>query len=122
MNDPSKAFITISSLHPPLSSPFSLSSPLYYFLRFIYFLYVAAPGLSCGIWDPVPSPGIEPSPPALGAESLATGPPGKSCPALFRGDYWVPFVLLMLGTEGTFVTGSTHLLQSNKEAVVWGLE
>ena len=55
-------------------------------------------------------------------QSLATGPPGKSCPALFRGDYWVPFVLLMLGTEGTFVTGSTHLLQSNKEAVVWGLE
>ena len=111
MNDPSKAFITISSLHPPLSSPFSLSSPLYSFLKLIYFLYLAALGLSCSIWDPVPSPGMEPNPPALGAGSLTTGPPGKSCPALFRGDYWVPFVLLMLGTESTFVTGSTHPLQ-----------
>ena len=68
---------------------------------------MAAPGLSCSIWDPVPLPGIEPNLPALGADSLTTGPPGKSCPALFRGDYWVPFVLLMLGTESTFVTGGT---------------
>ena len=117
VNDPSKAFITISSLHPPLSSPFSLSSPLYYFLKLVYFLYLAAPGLSCGIWDPVPSPGIKPSPPALGAENLTTGPLGKSCLALFRGDYWVPFVLLMLKMESTFVTGSTHRLQQWSE--VW---
>ena len=34
--------------------------------------------LSCGMWNLVPWPGIEPRPPALGAWGLATGPPGKS--------------------------------------------
>ena len=32
--------------------------------------YLAAPGVSCGIWDPVPWPGMEPRPPALGVWSL----------------------------------------------------
>ena len=44
---------------------------------YIYFLiYLAASGLveacrafSCGMWDLVPKPGIEPTPPALGADS-----------------------------------------------------
>ena len=35
----------------------------------IYFL--AGPGLSCGLWDLVPGPGIKPRPPALGAQSLS---------------------------------------------------
>ena len=30
---------------------------------------LAEPGLSCGIWDPVPQPGMEPEPLALGAQS-----------------------------------------------------
>ena len=34
--------------------------------------------LSCGLWDLVPWPGMESRPPALGAQVLATGPPGKS--------------------------------------------
>ena len=40
---------------------------------YIYFLfiYLAAPGLSCGMWDLVPWPGIEPGLPALGARSLS---------------------------------------------------
>ena len=40
---------------------------------YIYFLfiYLAAPGLSCGMGDLVPWPGIEPGPPALGAGSLS---------------------------------------------------
>ena len=37
--------------------------------------------LSCGMWDLVPWPGIEPGPPALGAV-LATGPPVKTCPGI----------------------------------------
>ena len=30
-----------------------------------------ASSLSCGMWDLVPSPGIEPWPPALGAQNLS---------------------------------------------------
>ena len=33
-------------------------------------VFFAVPGLSCGTWDPVPWPGIEPEPPALGAWSF----------------------------------------------------
>lgn len=102
------------------SAPHFHCPALFIIFTLIYFLYVAAPGLSCGIWDPVPSPGIEPSPPAL-SRVLPLDHRGSPVQP-FRGDYWVPFCALMLGTEGTFVTGSTDLLQSNKEAVVWGLE
>ena len=35
----------------------------------ILFIYLAAPGLICSMWDLVPLPGIEPGPPALGAQS-----------------------------------------------------
>ena len=55
---------------------FSKQSLFFFFLNvslnilFIYlFIYLAAPGLSCGTWDPVPRPGIEPRPPALGERS-----------------------------------------------------
>ena len=37
---------------------------------FIYLFVLAAPGLSCGVWDLVPRPGIEPGPPAWGTWSL----------------------------------------------------
>ena len=43
---------------------------------FSFLIYLAVPDVSCGtgdlhcsMWDPVPWPGIEPGPPALGAES-----------------------------------------------------
>ena len=32
---------------------------------------MAAPGLSCSIWDLVPCPGVEPGHPALGAQSVS---------------------------------------------------
>ena len=35
------------------------------------FIYLTAPDLSCGMWDLAPCPGIEPRPPALGAQSLS---------------------------------------------------
>ena len=45
-------------------------SKLVFFLIFI-FIYLAAPGLSCSMWDLVPWPENEPRPPALGAWSLS---------------------------------------------------
>ena len=49
----------------------------------VYYFFLPALGLSCGMWDLVPCPGIEPRPPTLGSLSpcsgdLATGPAGKS--------------------------------------------
>ena len=44
----------------------------------LLFIYLAVPGLGCGMRDLVPWLGIEPGLPALGAWSLATGPPGKA--------------------------------------------
>ena len=43
------------------------------FLKSLCFLrkYLAVPDLSWGMWDLVPSPGMEPRPPALGARSLS---------------------------------------------------
>ena len=35
-----------------------------------FFIYLAEPSLSCGMWDLVSGPGIEPGPPALGVQSL----------------------------------------------------
>ena len=37
----------------------------------ILFIYLAPQDLSCGMQDLVPQPGIEPGPPALGAQSLS---------------------------------------------------
>ena len=38
------------------------------------FIYWAVPGLSCGMWHPVPWPRTGPRPPALGAKSLSHWP------------------------------------------------
>ena len=45
-----------------------------FFLNIFIYLAVLGPScgmqsLSCGLWDIVPRPGIEPGPPALGAQS-----------------------------------------------------
>ena len=42
----------------------------FFFLRNIYLLYLAVPGPSCAMQDPVPWPGIEPVSSALGAWSF----------------------------------------------------
>ena len=44
----------------------------------LFIIYLAALGLSCGIWDLVLRPAIEPWSPPLGVGVLATGPLGKS--------------------------------------------
>ena len=45
----------------------------YYFLNIVklLFIYLTALGLSCGMQDLVPWPGIEPGPPALGVRNLS---------------------------------------------------
>ena len=43
----------------------------YFFFFLILFIYLAALGLSCGMWDLAPWPGIEPGPPAVGAQRLS---------------------------------------------------
>ena len=50
-----------------------------FFLQYLV-IYLAVPGLSCGVWDLVPWPGLEPGPSALGVWSLShtPGPAGKS--------------------------------------------
>ena len=45
---------------------------------FLIFIYLAALGLSCGMWDLVPWPGIEPGPTVLGEWSLSYWTPAKS--------------------------------------------
>ena len=42
-----------------------------FFFKKIIFIYLSVLGLSCGIWDLVSRPGIEPRPPALGTWSLS---------------------------------------------------
>ena len=44
---------------------------LFYFFLIFLFIYLAVPGLSYGMWDLVPWPGIKPRPYALGAWSLS---------------------------------------------------
>ena len=52
-------------------------------IYFMYLFYLAALALSCSMWDLVPWLGIKPRALALGAQSLATGPPGKSTLLIF---------------------------------------
>ena len=50
---------------------------------YLHLVLVVARGIfSCGMWDLVPRPRIEPEPPALGI--LAIGPPGKSLVSALR--------------------------------------
>ena len=42
-----------------------------FFLNFCLFIYLAVPGLSCGMWDLVLWPRINPGPPALGVQNLS---------------------------------------------------
>lgn len=49
-----------------------------YFFNVCFYLFItAALGLSSGMWDLVPGPGVEPRPLHWEYGILATGPPGK---------------------------------------------
>ena len=68
-------WVWVSSDHHPygnLSGGCRKQSKVYHiFLKLFSFMYLAAPGLSCSMWDLVPWPGTEPGPPALGVWSLS---------------------------------------------------
>ena len=71
--------------HPglPSRSHWLLPLGLYFYVIFSFlssFLYSAVPSLSYCMQDLVPRPGIEPWYPALGAQRLTPGPPGKYAP------------------------------------------
>ena len=54
------------------------------FFKKYLFIYLAAPSLSCGVWDLVPWLGIEAGPPELAGRFLTTAPPGKSPGAFLK--------------------------------------
>ena len=67
----------------------SFLKSIYLFTWLCCVLVVVSGILSCGMRDVVPWPGIEPRPPALGAWSLTTGPPGRSWEQF---NSWIPMV------------------------------
>ena len=50
---------------------FALNLGFFFFVVVVNIIYLAAPELSCGIWDLVACPGTEPRSPALGVQSLS---------------------------------------------------
>ena len=63
------------------------------------FIYLAVLGLSCDMWGLVSWPGMEPRPPASGAQSLSHWTTGESQAWVF----WWNFLLLMVVVEFLFV-------------------
>ena len=62
----------------------SMSNEQVFILVYIYlFIYLAVPGLCCGMWDLVPDQGSNLGPLPWEHGVLATGPPGKSLCFLF---------------------------------------
>ena len=90
------------------------------------FIYLAALVLSCGIWDLVLWPRIEPRLPALGAQVLATGPPGSPHPWLYLKFFfaliilkisWLSLVITVMGWSmfPRFVSTCNFRMQSYLE-------
>ena len=66
--------------HPHASGSTDLNEPKTlhpFLLKKMFIIYLAVPGLSCALWDPVPQLGMEPSPLPWEHGVLAAGPPGK---------------------------------------------
>ena len=65
----------ISTFFPPSSSPFIYFKGSFTYLAVLCLgslIFLAARVIfSCGVWDLIPQPGIEPRAPALGAQSLS---------------------------------------------------
>ena len=70
----------------PASPPCFIDCNHSFFFNLVYlFIYLGAPGLSCGMWDLVPWPGIKPGLPALGLRSLSHWITWE----VLEGKYWV---------------------------------
>ena len=125
---------------PDFNSPHSPDSlyQSYYLLRFIFslppiyfilylFIYLAVPGLSCGMWDLVPSSSLTRGPLHRKHGILATGPPGKFHPAPPPPPYPLEFKFLegrefslfytLLGSSG-WNTTSLNMLRVS-ECIDW---
>ena len=77
----------------------SETSQLHSFLK-TFFIYLAVPGLSCGLWDLVLWPGIKPMPPALGARNLSHWKPRKSPGFTLFILFFIIFIYLWLCCTG----------------------
>ena len=88
---------------------------LYSFLKnlFIYlFIYLAASGLSCSMWDLVPWPWIKPGPLHWKRGVLATSPPGEP-QYLFLGQRKKNIDYNYLRTKGPIASLEMHLMYHN---------
>ena len=86
---------------------------------FIYYLfYLVILSLSCSAQDIIPQPGIEPTPPALGAWILATGPPGKTLNWAFLNQEFP----LLWKRNGNRIYCPEHVrIQGDEAFKAWGL-
>ena len=63
--------------HSSLTFVLFINNSVFYFIPIVFniyfylFLYLAVPGLSCGLWDLVPWPGLTPRSAALGEQCLS---------------------------------------------------
>ena len=61
-------WVLLQKLRPPTQVE---DGDFFFFNIYFLFIYLAALGLSCSMWDLVPQPGVEPVPTALGVWSLS---------------------------------------------------
>ena len=77
-----------------------------------FFFNLAVPGLSCGMWNLVPEPGIEPRPPALGVRSPSHWNTQRSPSAHFQEDIFITKKMTMM-MENTYLDGWAYCRPSN---------
>ena len=83
----------------------------------LFSVYLAVPGLSCGVWDLVPWPGIKPGPPALGLWSLNQWTTREVPVCLFL-IYRFPFYLLPMSSM-QFICGRNWVICHVECRTVW---
>ena len=99
--------IWLHLLNPNLSVS-QISLGWFFFLLKYLFVYLAGPGLTCGMWDLflavqgilVPQLGIKLRPPALRSQNLATGPPGKAHKLVLKEGWCYHFTRHLYETLG----------------------
>ena len=85
-----------------LGDYFGLEDCFLWGLGFFFNIYLAAPGLSCGMWDLVPWPGMKPGSPRIGSESQPLdhlGSPESTLKKIFFNliYFWVRWVFIAAG-------------------------
>ena len=80
---------------------------------FFFSFNLAGPGLSCGMWNLVPQPGIEPRPPALGVRSPSHWNTQRSPSAHFQEDMFITKKMMMMMMEKAYLDGRAYCRPSN---------